>query len=328
MLTFLAKIYTSFVQRRNDAFNNHKRPIVTINAPVISVGNILAGGTGKTPVVQYLVRELQLRGYTPAVVLRGYRRSTKGLRVVHNGERTVATVAEAGDEAYLHATALGVVVVVCEDKVEAARVAVADYHCDVVVVDDGYQHRSLHRDVDIVMVDNATVHGSVFPVGRLREPLTELSRAHIVVCTKDVYSTDIRAYVSPHASIVRCSFSATPAVRCDNAEYVLPPGSAVYAVSGIAQPERFAEMLRYVGYRIEGSVEYRDHHHYTEEQIIRHLAEAADCNAHLVTTSKDAVKILPLLAKIKGNAEVYLLPLSVQFSEPGIMECIIKRIQQ
>lgn len=283
ILHLLASIYAAVVRRRNRRYDDERASVVTVACPVISVGNLTTGGTGKTPVVQLLVRMLQQAGWSPAVVLRGYRRSSRGVRTVHDGNTITATVEEAGDEAMLHALRLNVPVVVGESKVDAAVHAAGMLPCDVIVVDDGFQHRALHRDVDVVLVNAETMKGKLLPEGRLREPLTSLHRATVVLLTGDgVHAADVAPYVAPSTLIGRVQvLSHHPELS----------GKSVVAMAGIAHPERFARTIRACGASIVEECWFADHHRYTTADIERVLRVAQQWQADVVTTEKDHVKL-------------------------------------
>lgn len=310
MLTLLSKIYGAVVGRRNADFDAQRRPATHVSVPVISVGNISVGGTGKTPVVQAIVRLLQAQGLRPVIVMRGYRRSSTGLLVVHDGTSTRATVAEAGDEAYLHAVTLGVPVVVSKDKVEAATYAATSLPCDVIVVDDSFQHRALHRDLDIVLVDRQTMAGSLLPAGRLREPLTSLSRADVVLCMGDVDPVEVMPFIHNNTFVTSCAVEARSARSIENDTVELDPGAEVIAVAGIARPERFLQTLEHLGYRVADKVILPDHHRYTNKDVDRHCSLAQARNAVLVTTEKDLVKLRPYMF-VNGAQRVpmYVVPI-------------------
>lgn len=317
MLRLLSRLYGAVVARRNARYDARTRPIVTVTVPVVSVGNISAGGTGKTPFVQMIVKKLQEQGKHPAVVLRGYRRSSKGLLVVHDGAGIVASVEQAGDEAYLHATMLGVPVVVSEDKVEAAAIAAGTLPCDVIVVDDGFQHRALHRDVDIVLVDRATINGSLLPAGRLREPLTSLRRADVVVCMGNVSEEDVLQYTNPDAIIVSCSIeSSSP----------LALGARLIAIAGIAHPQRFFDGLQQAGYTVVDKIIFRDHHKYNQRDVNRMCLLAEQLNASIVTTEKDFVKLKPLMF-VNGSTRIPTSVVSIQarLSSSDFDQLIVQR---
>lgn len=285
MLGTLSKIFGAIVARRNRRFDSG-RGTVHVDAVVISVGNLTVGGTGKSPIVQYLVRLVLELGHRPGIVLRGYRRSTRGLLVVHDGTQQLANAREAGDEAAMHALKLSVPVVVAESKVDAAVHAAGFLDCDVIIVDDGFQHRALHRDVDIVIVDRATMDDPrLLPAGRLREPLTSLQRAHVVVLTADVREDEVRPYCSAQAIICRYQVVAhAPELS----------GVRVIAMSGIANPNRFHATARACGVDVVATKAFKDHHVYTKEDVENVIALAREHRVDVLTTEKDVVKLTTL----------------------------------
>lgn len=291
----LSRIYGAVVARRNAGFNARRRPITNVAVPVISVGNISVGGTGKTPVVQAIVRLLQSQGKRPAIIMRGYRRTSKGLLVVHDGVTLRTTVSNAGDEAYLHAITLGVPVVVCNNKAEAATYAAANMPCDVLVVDDGFQHRALHRDLDVVLIDRQSIEGSLLPGGRLREPLAELSRADVILCMGDVRTHEVIALGYGDALVLYCAIEAHNAMSVDIPSRELHAAAQVVAVAGIGSPERFIQTLERLQYTVVDKVIFPDHHRYTANDVDQLCEVASKRGAALVTTEKDAVKLQPLM---------------------------------
>lgn len=318
MLELLSRLYGMAVARRNQRYDRHELPIVPVDRPVISVGNISAGGTGKTPVTQMLVRLLQDAGRHPAIVMRGYKRRSRGLLVVYDGKGLVASVTEAGDEAYLHASTLGVPVVVSSNKVEAAAHAAGHLPCDVIIVDDGFQHRALHRDVDVVIVDRATVTGRLLPAGRLREPLSSLGRADIVLLSTDVEASEIE----PHLRSTARVFTLERSFTC-----VAPTDIPVVAVSGIAGPERFHAALRERGYRIIEAITYADHHRYSAFNARSIARTAAHHAAQVITTSKDHVKLAPLLSDREFDVQLSVLDLKMQVhSSSSFVSALLPRI--
>src|SRR2546423_5259713 len=187
-LTPLSGLYGLVVDRRSalyerGIFRQHRVPV-----PVISVGNITVGGTGKTPLVEWIARTLAAEGHRPCVVTRGYRRNTKGRIIASNGIDISATLHEAGDEAFMLAESLkGQAAVVCDsDRVAGANWAIENLKSDVIILDDGLQHRRIARDLDIVTIDaiNPWGNGNLLPAGTLREPLAALSRADCFVITR------------------------------------------------------------------------------------------------------------------------------------------------
>lgn len=318
MLNLLSRLYAAAVARRNKRYDHHELPIVPVDAPVISIGNITAGGSGKTPVTQMLVRLLREAGRSPAIIMRGYKRRSRGLVVVHDGKGLLAAVSEAGDEAFLHASTLGVPVVVSSDKVEAAAYAAGHLPCDVIIVDDGFQHRALHRDVDIVIVDRATVRGTLLPGGRLREPLASLKRADIVLLADGIVPNDVESFLNPMAHVFTLERSHT----C-----TAPRNVPVIAVSGIARPERFHDALRDHGYNVVETITYADHHRYTAFNLRRITSAARRHGARIITTSKDAVKLRPLMADGDQPVELHILELELRVhSSSSLLSALLPRI--
>lgn len=301
MLGTLSKLFGAVVDRRNKRFDSG-RGVVHVDAFVISIGNISVGGTGKTPVVQYFVRLLQQHEYNTGVVLRGYRRSTRGLLVVHDGQQQLANAREAGDEAALHASKLNVPVVVAESKVDAAVHAAGMLDCDVIVVDDGFQHRALHRDIDVVIVDRATLDDPrLLPGGRLREPLSSLHRADVVLLTADVTEDEVRPLCAPTSIVARFQIVAhSPELS----------GVRVVAMSGIANPERFHRTAKGCGADVVAMKIFKDHHVYTKDDILNVIGLAQQHQAAVLTTEKDAVKLTKLRALIDGaGVPLHTLPI-------------------
>lgn len=306
MLTTLSRLYGSIVERRNRTFDSGRQAAVRVELPVISVGNLTVGGTGKTPVVQMIARLLQDLRLRPAIVLRGYRRSTRGLLVVHNGHQVLATAREAGDEALLHARNLDGPVVVAERKVDAAVYAAGFLPCDVIIVDDGFQHRALHRDVDVVLVDRATLDDPrLLPAGRLREPLASLHRADAVLLTGGtVHEHEVRPWIDPSTVVGRVQVMAhAPALA----------GRSVVTFCGIAQPDRFERSARGCGADVVASIHFKDHHPYGRADIERVIRTAVHHRAAAVTTEKDRVKLDHALELfLQAGVELIVLPIEAR----------------
>ncbi len=182
LLVPFSRVYGAIVAARNFFYDRGLFTITAVGTPVISVGNITAGGTGKTPLVEYIVRTILDSGARPAVLSRGYRRTTTGTVTVSDGVKVLADADRAGDEpAQIARKFPGCVVVVDEDRVRGARFLESAFHPDVIVLDDGFQHRALRRDLDIVVVADGAGGSGLLPSGDGREPESSLRRADIVV---------------------------------------------------------------------------------------------------------------------------------------------------
>ncbi|MGA9406973.1 MAG: tetraacyldisaccharide 4'-kinase, partial [Bacteroidota bacterium] len=233
----------------------------SVGVPVISVGNITTGGTGKTPVVELIARLLQGKNIRSAVVSRGYKRETQGLVEISDGSSLKATSREAGDEAFQLATQLRkTIVVVDEQRVRGARYAVSKLNAQAIVLDDGFQHRALHRDVDIVLIDadRSPFTMALLPAGHRRDTLHSLKRANAVLLTKvkpvsniDKLKDLIRRY--SHAEIFSSSYTVSAFRRAKTGFSVdlnSVKGKHAVAFCGIGQPESFKESLEGIGIEV------------------------------------------------------------------------------
>ena len=280
---------------------------------VISIGNVTAGGTGKTPVTEIFARTLAAEGRKVAILSRGYRRKeapwwqrmfTEVIDpplVVSDGKRVLLDSATGGDEPYMLASNLpGVAVVVDRDRVKAGRYAIKRLGCDTIILDDGFQYQKLKHSIEVVLVDATTPfgNGNMLPRGVLREPARHLKRADIVFLTKCRGDTsavveEIRKY-NKTAEIVECTHA--PKVLKDvwsREEFPLSwlSGKTLCTLSGIASPKGFENSLRALGAKVVWCERYADHHRYDSSEVLYALNRTADMGADaLVTTEKDAVR--------------------------------------
>lgn len=323
MLKFAQMLYKRVIDRRNEQFDAKRRPIVPVTSPVISIGNITVGGTGKSPAVQMVARILIEHGRHPAIVMRGYRRRSRGLVVVHDGESVKVSVEAAGDEAYMHAAMLGIPVVVSADKVEAAAHAAGMVsstgaaRTDVIIVDDGFQHRQLHRCTDIVLVNQETLSSTLLPVGRLREPLSELGRASIIICDDPLLCASVRPYCRADALV----FVSRIEMHCQ-----APTSVPIVVVSGIANPARMHESLRGAGYTIAEHLMFSDHHHYRTKDLWKIRDAAAANGANVVTTDKDIAKIQPATGSELGSVALFVAHIRMVIDEAAFTQRILRDI--
>ena len=280
---------------------------------VISIGNVTAGGTGKTPVTEIFARTLAAEGRKVAILSRGYRRKEAPLwvrlftqvvskpLVVSDGRRVLLDSATGGDEPYMLASNLpGVAVVVDRDRVKAGRYAIKRLGCDTLILDDGFQYQKLKHSVEVVLVDstNPFGNGSLLPRGILREPARHLKRADIVFLTKcrgDVSAVrDEVRRLNPTAEIVTCNHAPKSLKDVwSREEFPLSwlKGKTTCTLSGIASPKGFENSLRRLGAKVVWCERYADHHRYDASEVLYALNRTADMGADaLVTTEKDAVR--------------------------------------
>jgi tetraacyldisaccharide 4'-kinase len=295
----LSYIYGIVIKQRNKGFDNNPKKLVRLNTPVISIGNLNVGGTGKTPFVQMLTWLLLSNNVKPAIVGLGYKRKSKGTIIVCDGKKVLVTARTACDEMFLLAESLGVPVVVNEKKYKAAQIAEEKFKPDVIIVDDGFQHRKLYRDLDIILVDKDTIlKPELLPKGRLREPLSSAERADVICYTTETYpSEEFSSYIRPNSIEIAVDVFEGKPIDLIHKRYFNPRqlGSikkSVFAFSGIAKPKRFLSVLKHNRWNVVGSKHFGDHHSFTANDInsIIKLALEVDCRT-LITTEKDATKL-------------------------------------
>lgn len=299
-----AGCYGAAVRARRLAYDRKWVRAEELPVPVISVGNLSAGGTGKSPCVAAVVRLLVREGFRPAVVSRGYKGLRKGLVVVSDGARRLADPPEVADEAAMLADQLpGVPVLTGAQRPRVGRAAIEAFGADVIVLDDGFQHRGCARDLDIVLVDATRPPGTdaLLPMGRLREPPSSLARADIVVATKSTRPEDTVAvgqWVWGRVPVVRAhhvpvgwhALSGGASLPVGDR----PEGPAV-AFCGLAAPASFRATLAGLGVPVVGCAAYRDHHVYRSSDGAFLATWARRLGARwFVTTEKDAVRLGPL----------------------------------
>jgi tetraacyldisaccharide 4'-kinase len=300
-----------------------------LGCPVVSVGNLTIGGTGKTPAVELAVRTLMDRGHRPAVVSRGYGRRTHGVQIVADAASIRLDAEEGGDEPFLLARRLpGVPVVVGGNRYEAGRHAIERFGVTAIVLDDAFQHRTLAKDVEIVMARARAPwgNGRLLPGGPLREPLAALSRAGLIVVTGARGADDVgevaaaaRRY-APHTPILAARHVPTECWEAGPMKY-LPVetllGKRLFVFAGIGAPDGFRRTLQETGVVESGFARFADHHWYSREELRALDAQAAASGADgLVTTEKDWVRLRRLppvkrpvyvigvrLALLSGEAE-------------------------
>jgi tetraacyldisaccharide 4'-kinase len=301
-------LYQGWQEARTAAYSVGLLPSVRMPRPVISIGNLTLGGTGKTPTVMTVCRILRAQGHRPAVLSRGYGgRNGKAVRVATNSIDVDQGPDEVGDEPFLIAERLpGLPVVVSTDRVAAARYAIEKLQSDVLVLDDGYQHLRLKRNLNLLVVDAVDPfgNGDVFPRGTLRESSGQVRRADAVLLThvghtaetdelqKFIrrYRSDLPIFTSRHRIVELVSFGSGSSLPFENIK-----GIRLLAVTGIGQPDRFIRMLQDGGADVAAEFLYPDHYRYRPEDLDEIDAEAKRLEVRrIVTTEKDAVRIKKL----------------------------------
>jgi tetraacyldisaccharide 4'-kinase len=295
-------LFGAAVRARNALFDASVLRRRSAPVPVVSVGNLSAGGTGKTPLVETLARFFADEGFRPAVVSRGYGRKSRGPVVVSDGRTVEPDPERTGDEPLLLARRLpGVPVIAAEDRALGARLAAGAYGCTLVLLDDGFQHRGLRRDADVVVLrrDRPLGNGRLLPAGPLREPVSALGRAHLVAWTGAGAEPDLargRAAIRTRIEPVGWIGHVFPVPESGRGPE-LPTDAFrhrfVFSFSGIGNPDSFARTLAGMEIESAGTAVFPDHHRYSERDLVR-LAERSETRGAVavVTTEKDLVRIV------------------------------------
>lgn len=291
----LSSLYAAVARYRRRSYAAHPDRRRRLAHPVISIGNLAVGGRAKTPLTATIAATLLAHGERPAILSRGYARRIAGddTVVVRDPAGLRADVDRSGDEPMMLARRLdGVAVVISADRYVAGRLAEEQFGCTVHVLDDGFQHFRLHRDLDIVVMAGEDLEDPrTLPFGRLREPLDALRDADAVVALDDAPVQGL----APGRPIWRAR-RALDCARCAEPYGALaqPSAGSVVAVAGIARPERFFTDLRAAGWPISRTIAFRDHHAYSAGDLA-HIFEVARVEGAslVVTTEKDLVRLLP-----------------------------------
>jgi len=311
----------------------------TLDCYVISLGNITVGGTGKTPTAQRLARDIRDMGYKVVILNRGYRAKWHGeIGIVSDGKELHMDAAEAGDEAFMLAKHLpNVPVLIGAERAVTGKYAIDNFGAEVAILDDGYQHWQLTRDMDILLVDAVNVFGNghILPRGTLRESMSHISRADVCLITKidqaeagageyirdtvHKYNKDAQIIESIHQP--RCFITLADWFKDlsqDGIDTKKISGKKVMAVSAIGNPESFERTLRDLGAEVIESLRYPDHHEYTmtEMQDVLQQADALDAEA-IVITEKDAVKIPDEVATANWSIPIFVICVEVKFQTGG-----------
>lgn len=303
----LSAMFGAAVRARNEFYDRGTFRVQRLQGPVVSIGNLSTGGTGKTPFLILLGELLKKRSILFDVLSRGYRRETEGVALVDPG----GTARHFGDEPLLIARKLGVPVIVGEDRFGAGQYAEQNFGPQLHLLDDGFQHRSLARDFDIVLLTPTDVRDSLLPVGRLREPLSSLDRADAVVLSGNLGAEAIPNFVKRCWRVQRSIFAANIEDKC-------------VAFCGIARPEPFFAQLQQAGLQIAATLKFRDHHPYTASDIQKLLRLRGQSGASaFVTTEKDAVNLGERLREL-GTVHVIPLHVELQDADTAVSELLTR----
>ena len=332
LLYFLGRpfspLYTAVMKTRELFYRKGIKRQHKLDVPVISVGNLTMGGTGKTPVVSAVAAMMLEKGYKPAVVSRGYGGNAGNkVNVVSNGKEVLLSSAEAGDEPRFLAERLpGVQIFTGIIRILPCRHAVEKAGCDLIILDDGFQHLAVKRDIDLVLFSAASLAGNsrVFPGGDLREPVSALKRcdAFIITGVTDALQERAGKFKAllcerfPNTPVFFSEYIAKQALEADGTEHELKSlPTPLFAFCGIGQPPLFEQSLVDAGLTLSGFMPLKDHQQYTPSLITKINKQAVASGAQgIITTEKDLVKI---------RSSQFELPLfSLQMEAQPDAECI------
>jgi tetraacyldisaccharide 4'-kinase len=303
----LSALFGAGVTVRNALYDRRIFQVKKLARPVVSVGNISVGGSGKTPFVIGLGQLLAGRGIAFDVLSRGYGRSSTEIAIVD----PQGSPAQFGDEPLLIARKLQVPVIVGADRYQAGLLAEQKFSSKLHVLDDGFQHRRLHRDFDIVLLPSDDQAGSLLPIGRLREPISALNRADAIVLTDSQAQTGQAKNTWRAHRVIELPAAAGKSI----------------AFSGIARPRQFIEGLRSSKMEIAGTITFRDHHHYDQRDIDRLLDLKRQTRADsFITTEKDLINLGALSSQL---SPLLTAQLKIELESPQqVVTGIIKTIEQ
>ncbi len=323
-LSLLSCIYRGALIVRDALYRSGVLRVQHVSIPVVSVGNISMGGTGKTTVVEKLCRELQDRGFKPGIITRGYRRRKGGTFVV---DPRTDSAQSAGDEAFMLARRTMLPVIVGKNRARAITCGVRESGIDVAVLDDGFQVRDLYKDVE-VLVTNGKEHDDalhLFPLGFLREPLEAARRADMLIVNKG----ELNDRMKPYASAIPVFRMKYRPLHLHNikreavVDFRAINGKKVVGFAGLGDNSAFFALLRQLGADLVAAVEFEDHHRYDKDDM-RRLASFEDAEM-VVTTEKDAVK----LERGRATDNLFYLAVEAQIEEEhALVELVQNKVRR
>lgn len=324
-LTFL---YKYIIRVRNILFDKNIFKKKSVDAKIISVGNLTIGGSGKTPMVLAIAKYLKSNSHKVGVLSRGYGRNTKGYKLVSDGQNTFLDVNDAGDEIFLVANECEIPTAVCENRVEGVKKLLSDTELDIVVLDDAFQHRWIARDFDILVIDQKFLSNvnsfdqRLLPLGSMREPFESVERADVVVVNRKFSSkitipNKIKKYLF-NKDLFYCYYKIDGIYDLkSNKKYEIKEfeGQHSLVVCGIARPFSFLQTLTDNDINIKNKLTFTDHKEYTSKEIQTIRKKFYDTNSFSVlTTQKDAVKFMQFNKEL-DDIEIFYLKIELEFEE-------------
>ncbi|MEI7825279.1 MAG: tetraacyldisaccharide 4'-kinase [Chlorobiaceae bacterium] len=339
-----ALLFRVIVHFRNTLFDRHLFKAWQSPVPAVSIGNLSVGGTGKTPLVDWVVKYYLSIGCTPAIVSRGYRRESKGVQLVSDGQRIMLGSREAGDEtAMLAWNNPNAIVIVANKRKDAVAYLVKRFAKrlpSVIILDDAFQHRQIHRELNIAVINTTEpfLKAKMLPEGRMREPLKNLSRADLIVLNKisdpqkaDAIEKSVQKFGRP---LIKARVRTAELV-CFSGEFTTSEEARAmkdinaFAFAGISSPEGFLESLKNEGVSIKAHLFFRDHEPYSAKKLQAISREAEAKGLSLITTEKDYFRMLgyPELIRILTTRPCYYLKIETDiFEGKEILQSMLKAV--
>jgi tetraacyldisaccharide 4'-kinase len=322
--------YAFAVTIRNWLFEKNIFKIRRINAFIISVGNLTVGGSGKTPMVIYLLDLLNKYGIKAGVLSRGYGRKSKGYKLVSDGKKIFTTVEQCGDEIFQTVTECHIPGAVCENRVKGAEKFLNETNVKVMVLDDAFQHRWIYRDLNILVCEQKFLSSrnflvkNLFPTGNMREPFSSVKRADVVIINRKFSKEEripekLEKYFLDK-KIFRANYKTSGVVDIKrNVDHEIEEfkGQKSLLVSGIADPSSLINVLNQNGINTENRMIFIDHKNYSNKEIQSIRKKFYSTNSHsVITTQKDAVKLVSF-SKEFDDIDIFYLKIKIEMSDEG-----------
>ncbi len=323
-------LYGLVISIRNILYDKGVFPVIKPDVPVISIGNISVGGSGKTPLTAAVAEFLKSAGKNVVIISRGYGRSSRGIQIVSSREEILLPVRKSGDEPYMLAKKLpGIPVIAAEDRVEGGKRAVEMFNPDIIVLDDAFQHRRIHRDLNIVLLNKDALEDrfKLLPSGFLREYMSSLKRADFIVFNncpdkdEQLLNKRFENIKKGEASLEPVSVSGK-----QNEDISFLKGKEVFLFSGIANHEGFLNTFRRLSAKIIDDINFPDHYDYSRENWYRINSSFEKSGAEIIlTTEKDYYKVKPAAGR---TVPLYYLKMEMRFhkGEEIFRESLLKLI--
>lgn len=322
ILTPVSFIFFIIVIIRNWFFNHSLLQQAKVNIPVISIGNISTGGTGKTPFLIYIAEYYLMKGKTVGIISRGFGRDSKGLILVSDGKNIYFSPGESGDEVFMMAKILikkfsNFIIISSSDRVEAANYLFNNFECDLILLDDAFQHRKIFRNLDIVLIDGKRFdkfsEKLLLPAGNLREPLSSIGRCNLIILNHKFSNDKLinNCFFKYDKPVINIFYKSKGFCNYRD-EYLSVLNKKAILFCGIAEPKSFIEVVYNSGLNVFKSIIFSDHKNYTITDIDK-LKKYYLAGSVFITTEKDYVKILEFNDFVE-KYPVYFLKMEIDIS--------------